>query len=141
AEIEDMQEAEADRGAPSGHSRKLTDDVTADDRFIDDMAGALETADTAEVDVRNRVQDAAVCLRHRPLPAEWRAGMRDIVPQDGVGVRFQGGLDIVGVLGREVALDHFHRDPLLRSVRLSRYGCIQGRSTPQGKRQPAGWGP
>src|SRR5437764_12373471 len=73
--IKDMKQPEAHRCAPARHARKLAHDVAGGDRLVDGVVSALEPAHAPQLDVGNRLQDAAVRLRHRLLASKWRAWM------------------------------------------------------------------
>src|SRR3989442_11530476 len=76
--IKDVEQPEAHRRTAARDTGELAHDVPGGDRLIHDMVGALKPAHATEVDIRNRLQDAAICLRDSRLASEGRARMRDV---------------------------------------------------------------
>src|SRR2546425_4043350 len=133
--IKNVEQPEAHRGATARHAGELAPDVAGGDRLIHDVVSTLEPAHAAQVDVGNRLQDAAVRLGHRPFAPEWRAWMGDVVPYDGVGVGCQRRLDVVGVLRGKVPIDDVqpsrnqNPDPPSRRAKQT-YPSVHSRSRP-----------
>src|SRR5205823_10800453 len=133
--IKDVEQPEAHRGATARHAGEVAHDVPGGDRLIDDVVSTLEPAHAAQLDVGNRLQDAAVRLRDRLFAPEWRAWMGDVVPHDGVGVGCQRRLDVVGVLRGKVAIDDVqpsrNQNPHPPSRRAKQtYPSVHSRSRP-----------
>src|SRR5207248_2573574 len=78
--IKDVQQSEAHRSATARHAGELAHDVPGGDRLVDDVVCALKPAHAAQVDVGDRLQDAAVRLGHRLLASKWRARVGDVIP-------------------------------------------------------------
>jgi hypothetical protein len=104
-----VEQTEADGRAAAGHPGKLTDDVAGQDRLIDDVVAALEPQDATQMEIRDRVEDSPIGPGNRLLSAEWRTGMRDIIPEYVVRVGGEGGIDVMGILRGEVPVDEIQR--------------------------------
>src|SRR6266480_4108949 len=107
--IEDMQEAKTDRRAAAPDAYKLPNDMAGEDRLVDDVLATLEAQDTAQIQVRDCFEDAAVGLGHRLLALEGRSGMGHVVPDDVLGIGGQGRVHIVRIFCGEVPVDNTER--------------------------------
>jgi hypothetical protein len=59
--------------------------------------------------IGDRIQDSPIGLGHRLLPPKWRTWMRDIVPENVVGIGGEGGVDVVGILRGKMPVDEIQR--------------------------------
>src|ERR671935_1678873 len=64
ANVEDVEQPKADRRSAALNAGKFSDDMARQDRLIDDVIRALKPEDAAQMKVGNRLQDAAIRLRH-----------------------------------------------------------------------------
>ena len=104
-----MQDAKADRRAAALDACKLPNDTAGEDRLVDDVLATLEAQDAAQIQVRDRFEDATVGLGHRLLALEGRSVMGHIVPDDVLGIGGQGRLHIVRIFRGEVPVDDTER--------------------------------
>src|SRR2546421_12971862 len=82
--VKDVEQPEAHRSASARHTGELAHDVPGGDRLIDDVVSTLEPAHAAQLDVGNRLQEAAVRFGHRLLPSKGRPRVWDVIPHDAV---------------------------------------------------------